>query len=530
MKRFIIFIFGFAILYPSFAQNWNPFPFEQETFFKTKIPISDMFTHDAPDGIMSFKFDSVNYKPDGTAIYYDQRVRQLNNIECHDSLFKETKLMLLEKPIFALKNDSFALRNDTLIYDHYIRSIKSSKVGNVWISTEVYTPYWFYIPLNSKVGNSWDIINPKGVDTTLEKYQKISFKCTSLGVDTILSTIQDSVKIIEISINNQVKGRFVLSKNYGLITFPPFNNLFQTENNNLGELNIAGLDNKGTKMGYVPKKYTFNDFFQLKVGDIKYWVNSTYSLTPGDYVRSDSIINVERTDEYIRYDYYCVKYDYDDVSYPIKRYYDSDTILYSDFEQIIENNFNTIFIVKSLFSPVDYVPFIFGGNILIPSTTIHLGKPLIEGIDYSYWIHNNGEQIYYSDDSICQIGMITDHNMWRSYYPIIGNDYISLELNSTLVVGFKMDGKIYGNIPKEFTSGVRDYESSAYIFPNPARDFINTAAYFGWQYQIYDLLGSCVQKGLIDSENINVASLPTGFYTIRFFKEGKQVIEKMMKE
>jgi len=68
------------------------------------------------------------------------------------------------------------------------------------------------------------------------------------------------------------------------------------------------------------------------------------------------------------------------------------------------------------------------------------------------------------------------------------------------------------------------------IFPNPTRDYINTAAYLGWQYQIYDLLGSCVQSGMIDAENINVTSLPTGFYTVRFFKEGKQVMEKMMKE
>ena len=68
------------------------------------------------------------------------------------------------------------------------------------------------------------------------------------------------------------------------------------------------------------------------------------------------------------------------------------------------------------------------------------------------------------------------------------------------------------------------------IFPNPARDFINTAAYFGWQYQIYDLLGSCMQSGIIDAGNISVAPLPAGFYTVRFFKEGKQVVEKMMKE
>jgi len=78
---------------------------------------------------------------------------------------------------------------------------------------------------------------------------------------------------------------------------------------------------------------------------------------------------------------------------------------------------------------------------------------------------------------------------------------------------------------------VREEQQPKYPFyPNPARDFINTAVYIGWQYQIYDLLGSCVQTGLIDSENISVASLTAGFYTIRFFKEGKQVVEKMMKE
>ncbi len=68
------------------------------------------------------------------------------------------------------------------------------------------------------------------------------------------------------------------------------------------------------------------------------------------------------------------------------------------------------------------------------------------------------------------------------------------------------------------------------LYPNPTRDYINTAAYLGWQYQIYDLIGSCMQSGMIETENINVTSLPTGFYTIRFFNEGKQVIEKLIKE
>jgi|GEM_PF-546533 len=115
----------------------------------------------------------------------------------------------------------------------------------------------------------------------------------------------------------------------------------------------------------------------------------------------------------------------------------------------------------------------------------------------------------------------------------IGVDFSSLKIiGDYLFAG--TDKGIYRAKISDLTniSNVKENKltSGPFIFPNPARDFINTAAYIGGQYQIYDLLGSCVQTGLIETENINVASLPAGFYTIRFFKEGKQVVEKMMKE
>jgi len=74
------------------------------------------------------------------------------------------------------------------------------------------------------------------------------------------------------------------------------------------------------------------------------------------------------------------------------------------------------------------------------------------------------------------------------------------------------------------------------IYPNPARDYIyiNSSLINGaggvWQYQIYDILGNCVQNGTIESNKININQLSSGFYTVRFFSAGKQVIEKMMKE
>ncbi|HRS02660.1 MAG TPA: T9SS type A sorting domain-containing protein, partial [Bacteroidota bacterium] len=78
--------------------------------------------------------------------------------------------------------------------------------------------------------------------------------------------------------------------------------------------------------------------------------------------------------------------------------------------------------------------------------------------------------------------------------------------------------------------------SAAIIFPNPARDYIyiNSAFIEGaggvWQYQIYDILGNCVQSGTTESKTININQLSAGFYTVRFFNAGKQVVEKMIKE
>ncbi|HAW09420.1 MAG TPA: hypothetical protein DCW42_09740 [Bacteroidetes bacterium] len=83
----------------------------------------------------------------------------------------------------------------------------------------------------------------------------------------------------------------------------------------------------------------------------------------------------------------------------------------------------------------------------------------------------------------------------------------------------------------DLTTDVKEFEpaSSNSIYPNPAHDFINTADYLGWEYQMYDLLGNNVQTGLVNSENINISKLSAGFYSIRFFKEGKQEVKKLIK-
>jgi len=83
--------------------------------------------------------------------------------------------------------------------------------------------------------------------------------------------------------------------------------------------------------------------------------------------------------------------------------------------------------------------------------------------------------------------------------------------------------------------GEETNSANIFIFPNPARDYVyfNSSLIDGagmWQYQIYDILGNCAQSGAIESNKINISRLSSGFYTVRFFNGGKQVVEKMMKE
>ena len=92
-------------------------------------------------------------------------------------------------------------------------------------------------------------------------------------------------------------------------------------------------------------------------------------------------------------------------------------------------------------------------------------------------------------------------------------------------------------IPYWFAIGTRSSvedqditQSSELIYPNPAQDFVNAPSYLGWEYRIFDLIGNCVQSGTVESDKININGLSAGFYTVRFFKDGKQAVEKLVKE
>ena len=300
-------------------------------------------------------------------------------------------------------------------------------------------------------------------------------------------------------------------------------------------------------VSYVPfakceEPYTISEenLLPLQVGDIIKRQNVFHR----NYRELDSVINVVRTEDSIKIDFLVITLDTMAPGHPDNRKPD----------KFIKNK---KFAIKELIGFFNAPTGVLNGflDILYPPGTIQTisGSPkyIIYKFSNEYRTHCGDTSIVTSirpmrmsidtmsgDTSFSDLIDIAATYVLDSYLGKISQygevPYGEMMFPDSInVVGYRISCETWGDINTDFTelSVKNDKEDNNNpIFPNPTRDFINTAAYLGWQYQIYDLLGSCVQSGMIDAENISVASLPTGFYTVRFFKEGKQVVEKLMKE
>ncbi|MEN6292105.1 MAG: T9SS type A sorting domain-containing protein [Methanobacterium sp.] len=85
----------------------------------------------------------------------------------------------------------------------------------------------------------------------------------------------------------------------------------------------------------------------------------------------------------------------------------------------------------------------------------------------------------------------------------------------------------------DLTSDVNEEEFDSennFIYPNPATDYVNVKNYIGWQYEMHDLLGQEVQRGILEASNISVATLPSGMYFLVLRNGAKQIPMKFIKE
>jgi aminopeptidase YwaD len=106
-------------------------------------------------------------------------------------------------------------------------------------------------------------------------------------------------------------------------------------------------------------------------------------------------------------------------------------------------------------------------------------------------------------------------------------DLSFLHANARLAIGTLayVAGVIDGSLP------VVDLETEQpdYIAPNPASDYIDSKQYFGYSFQIFNVLGENVRSGLVNSGTIELKQIPAGFYWIMFTDGKSRIMKKFVK-
>ncbi len=133
----------------------------------------------------------------------------------------------------------------------------------------------------------------------------------NIGYDYVLPGIKDSIRVFYIE-NETTKSKyyFKLSKKYGFIEFKNLDLILSSFGiDNEYMLKLVGSELDSERIGFVPKVGTSESFFNLKIGDKKYWftvvvsfigsLNIVYKLsTISNINHNDSVLNVTYLNKY----------------------------------------------------------------------------------------------------------------------------------------------------------------------------------------------------------------------------------------
>lgn len=214
----------------AFSQSWNPFPKDQNSYFKQQNETSIK--------VESFLMDSTKSIGNLQLLYFNAN-SELNGT-CNSSLRQTTNKMYWAKN--SNKIDSLLMTGDSLLF---ISSFDSK------LDTFIFKPF-------SKLNESW-VIN----GTTI--------RCAEVGMMDVFGE-PDSIKTFKCSGTGFDSVEFILSKSHGFTKFLPFNafHYYSILYNQLPQyFQLIGYRKNGISKGYVQPD--FNDYFHLNAGDILYW-------------------------------------------------------------------------------------------------------------------------------------------------------------------------------------------------------------------------------------------------------------------
>ncbi len=410
--------------------------------------------------------------------------------------------------------------NDTLCLQNFYESIASGldsgvEPNNTLISRSGDTSVWYFNANDSlvflpgvAVGASW-------------MHKNILYEC--IGTDTIsVFGMADSVKHYLMTVpDNPSSGInfhvMSLSKSFGLLAFPPVEWLMAGDAlDGLGWMELKGL--KTADEAYGHKLPEWNRFIPYTSGDLLTWDYKLTSVMYGEqYFYQTYFIARSTTPESITLNF--IQKKETDSGYVILGPYSStyhkdywSSLLHPNGNalvfQVIDGSYNETFFIRK--------PPLYKGL---------AGDTLLIEIEFS-WANN---LVFQSSE--CMLEMYLDGTYYRyKYDAMLGLTFKSAEsfdYTTETLIGFHIGDSIWGLT--DLTTGISAPErNTLQVYPNPARQYLYVSGMENtrFQWQIFNMLGSCVLAGEQIGNAIETEQLPAGSYLLRIAHTGTAFFNK----
>jgi hypothetical protein len=485
MKKLLLF-FLLCSSFIGFAQDWNPFPLGQKSYFMHNNISGFYFPYDTL--INEFSVDSLRDYGSSQTMYFNFTTPNVGN--CYSTIISD--------PPPSSTNTGF------VYYFHDNERPDSITVLNNEYSFYFYDNYldfqntFVFKPLTQK-DSSW-VFNYSGYG-----FNQLKITCDSIYFDNFYGTISDSLKLFSVqAINNGTpvsdainQGKYILSKNYGFKSFKNFP--------------LLGIKTNTLQEGFVAP--VFEDFFHLAIGDVLIWEEKFEAPPfPGN-----------------------------SPSYTIY-YKDSITDVYYSFDTI--NNLNTINGNYPHYRIQHNALFNVGTSTIAPNII-----NTFQGIDLdeaSPYILKNGtthkigfNSLKYLDtiNGNCLPNLLMDNWSWKIYNTKLGliefgNGFMDDQL-VVKIIGSTINGVQEGVLWSTLVTGINNLEKKSLIniYPNPSAsgNFVLESEN-SKSIEIMSIDGKTVFTQTINQPKTEIKTgLPKGLYFVKVtFENKKQVIQKLI--
>jgi len=389
---------------------------------------------------------------------------------------------------------------------------------------EIYGIYSFIFPNHYFIGTQFGI----GSSWTFDMTNNIDAEVTELLTENIFG-IQDSVKVISLSDGNEI----LLSKNFGIIKFPDFENE--------GYYELVGLQNTA----YGESVPDFWGIFDFEVGDVfQYHYNILETADEWNEIQKYRVDSKVVTPNSIEYQFYKIVNGYyiGWMGGGYEEYSYSENVNISYFDSINHpcNNFNNELIRMW----EDYSGY-YLNDFPLSRTTLH--KDSIGNTIKKIGMNEDGGNLYN------EIGIENDTLMQDNQFFCFNITYTE-ELGTTLycffyfeyligysIQGYIKDGDTVGTITPDSLLLVgyieNKHKNNITVYPNPANNILNIdqlESSTPYSFELRNLYGQLVrEENNIQSSCyvMNVADLKAGvyFYVIRendkIMQQGKVIVK-----